>query len=227
MRYAKSLMAALAMCLGFAGAAWAQMGMGMRPPQIPGEFKPVIGSGAQYSMTTKNGKMDMAIATVGKETVDGADGYWTETRILSGQGAGTIMKQLMVLGGGQPGIKRMIVQPAGRGPMELPVGMMGGMAGGMGGRPSKPEGGAPQSKGEMVGTESITVPAGTFECEHFRSQSQSGTSDVWFTTKVSPYGMVKMTSADTSMTLEKVLTNEKSQITGEPQKMNFPGMPPH
>jgi hypothetical protein len=226
MKQVKRLMAALVLCVGFAGAAWAQMGMGMRPPQIPGEFKPVVGSGAQYSMTMKNGKMDMAVAIVGKETVDGADGYWSETRILSGQGAGTIMKQLMVLSGGQPGIKRMIVQPAGRGPMEFPMGMMGAMGGGMGGRPAKSEGGTPQGKGEMLGSESVTVPAGTFDCEHYRSQSEHGNADVWFTTKVSPYGLVKMTSEDTSMVLEKVLTNEKSQITGEPQKMNFPGMPP-
>jgi hypothetical protein len=78
--------------------------------------------------------------------------------------------------------------------------------------------------GEVVGTESVTVPAGTFECEHYQNKSERGTADVWFTTKVSPYGMVKMTSPDQSMVLEKVLTNETSQIKGEPQKMNFPGM---
>ena len=42
---------------------------------------------------------------------------------------------------------------------------------------------------------------------------------------LAPYGLVKMTSADTNMVLVKVLDHETSQITGEPQKMNFPGMP--
>lgn len=227
MKYLRSIIIAFSLCLGLSAAAWAQMGMGMRPPHIPGEFKPVVGSGAQYEMSTKQGKTEMVVAVVGKESVDGADGYWMETRMLGGKGPGMIMKQLMVLSGGQPGIKRMIVQTPPRPPMEMPIGMMG-MMGGMAKNAPKPEGGgAPQGRGELLGTESVTVPAGTFECQHFRSETEYGTSDVWFTTKVSPYGLVKMTSRDTTMVLEKVLEHETSQITGEPQKMNFPGMPPH
>jgi hypothetical protein len=227
MKYFRNTTIAFAIWLGFAGAAWAQMGMGMRPPQIPGEFKPVVGSGAEYQITTKREPMmDMAIAIVGKESVEGADGYWTEMRMMSGRGSGTIMKHLMVMTGGSPGIKRMIVQPPGQPPMELPVGMMG-MAGNMPKPQAGEHGPGGQGNGEMLGTESVTVPAGTFECQHYRSQSEHGTADLWVTTKVSPYGLVKMTSEDTSMVLQKVLTNETSQIKGEPRKMNFPGMPPH
>jgi len=225
MRTLRNIVVAGALCFGCAAAALAQMGMGMRPPQIPGEFKPVVGSGAQYQITTKQGNIEMAVAVVGKETVDGADGYWMEQRMLGGKGAGMISKLLMVISGGQPGIKRMIVQMPPRPPMEMPVGMMGMMGGMAKGAPKPEAGGGPQGKGELVGTESVTVPAGTFECQHYRSQSATGTADVWFTSKVAPYGLVKMTSAETSMTLEKVLEHETSQITGEPQKMNFPVMP--
>ena len=225
MRTLRNIVVAGALCFGSAVAALAQMGMGMRPPTIPGEFKPVVGSGAQYQMTTKQGNLDMAVAVVGKESVNGADGYWMEQRMLGGKGAGMISKLLMVMSGDQPGIKRMIVQMPPRPPMEMPVGMMG-MMGGMAKNAPRPEaGGGPQGKGELLGTESVTVPAGTFECQHYRSQSEHGSADVWFTTKVSPYGLVKMTSADTTMVLEKVLSNETSQIKGEPQKMNYPGMP--
>jgi hypothetical protein len=221
MRYAKSMVFVLALCLGCAGAAWAQMGMGMRPPDIPGIFKPVVGSGAQYTVTSKKeAPMDMAIAVVGKESVDGGEGYWTEIRMLSGKGAGMIMKQLMVMTGEQAGIKRMIVQPPGRPPMEMPIGMMGMMKN----MPKPQAGGKNHGMGEMVGTESVTVPAGTFECQHYRDKSDHGTTDVWFTSKISPYGMVKMTSSDTTMVLDKVLSGETSAIKGEPMKM--PGMPP-
>lgn len=227
MKYSKCIILAAVLCAGSAAAAWAQMGMGMRPPTIPGEFKPVVGSGAQYAMTVKGGqKMEMAIAVVGKETFEGQEGYWMETRILGeGRGAGMIMKQLMVMSGDKPGIKRMIMQPPGRPPMEMPIGMMGGMGRGM--PKSQPEThGQGKVMGEVVGTETITVPAGTFECQHFRSHTEQGANDVWVSTKVSPYGMVKMTSEDgTSGVLEKVLEHETSQITGEPQKMSFPGMP--
>ena len=226
MKNTRNFAAAFALFFGCAAAAWAQMSMmGMRPPTIPGEFKPVVGSGAEYQITTKKEPMmDMAMAIVGKESVDGADGYWMETRMMSGKQSGTIIKVLMVMTGATPGVKRMIMQPPGGPPMEMPMNMMG--MGGMRGSAPKPQAGAPgQGKGEMLGTESVTVPAGTFVCEHYKSQSEHGTADVWFTTKVSPYGMVKMTSEDTSMVLQKVLTNETSQIKGEPQKMNFPGMP--
>ena len=74
----------LTVCLGFAGIAVAQFGM--RSPQIPGAFKPVVGSGAQYEIATKKDpKMEMAYAIVGKESVDGADGYWMEIRMLGGR----------------------------------------------------------------------------------------------------------------------------------------------
>ncbi|HEV2351419.1 MAG TPA: hypothetical protein VG028_16415 [Terriglobia bacterium] len=223
MKLTKNLILVIAVTVVCAAASWAQM-MGMRPPQIPGEFKPVVGSGAQYTITNKKApSMDMAVAIVGKESVDGQDGYWMENRMLSGKGAGMITKMLMVIGGDQPGVKRMIMQPPGRPPMEMPMGMMGMMKN----VPKAQAGGTygGNGKGELVGTESVTVPAGTFECQHYQKKSDQETTDIWFTTKVSPYGMVKMTSADTTMVLDKVLTNETSQIKGEPQKMNFPGMP--
>lgn len=222
MRYARFMVLTITMCLGFAGAAAAQMGM--RPPQIPGEFKPVVGSGSQYEISTKKDpKMEMAYAIVGKESVDGAEGYWMEIRMLSGKGEGMVMKQLMVMSGGTPGLKRMIMQMPGRPPMEMPVGMMGGMMKDMP-KHTATETGQGHGMGEKVGTETVTVPAGTFMCDHYRSHSEHGTSDIWISTKVAPYGLVKMTSEDTTMVLQKVLTNETSQIKGEPQKMNFPGM---
>jgi len=73
-----------------------------------------------------------------------------------------------------------------------------------------------------VGSESVTVPAGTFDCEHYRKQTAEGTVDVWVSTKVSPYGTVKMTSGQMTMVLEKVLSNETSHIKGEPQKFEMP-----
>ena len=222
MRYATRMVLTITMCLGIAGAAVAQMGM--RPPQIPGEFKPVVGSGAQYEISTKKDpKMDLAYAIVGKESVDGAEGYWMEIRMLSGKGEGMIMKELMVMTGETPGPKRMIMQMPGRPPMEMPMGMMSGMMKNMP-KQTATETGSGHGMGEKVGMEPIVVPAGTFLCDHYRSQSDRGTADVWVSTKVAPYGLVKMTSEDTTMVLEKVLTNETSQIKGEPQKMDFPGM---
>jgi hypothetical protein len=70
----------------------------------------------------------------------------------------------------------------------------------------------------------VTVPAGAFLCDHYQDKSGNGTTDVWASAKVSPWGAVKANTPDSSMVLQKVLTGETSKITGEPQKMGFPGM---
>jgi len=71
----------LAICLFVASAASAQMGMDLfKKPDIAKAFNPVVGKGAQYLNTTtssspaKTSTMEMSI--VGKESVEGKDGYW-------------------------------------------------------------------------------------------------------------------------------------------------------
>lgn len=227
MHHAKRLLWVLVISLAATiTAAGQRMGMG-QAPHIPGMFAPVVGSGAEYQITTEKGEpLDWTYAVVGEEDVDGQKGYWLEIR-TNARGGEMIMKQLMVTGGATPGIKRMIMQPPGRGPMEMPVGMMNRMMR-HGAESAEAKGsGAGHGMGEIVGTETITVPAGTFTCEHYRSTSNGETSDMWVSTKVAPYGLVKMTSAKTTMTLQKTLEHETSKITGEPQKMPMiPGMPP-
>jgi hypothetical protein len=213
----------IALALGFTTSGWSQGmrgGRGQQAPQLLGEFKPLIGSGAQYQMTGKNGTMTFAYVIVGQENVEGNTGYWMEIRTQGpGMSGEMVMKELMVMGGEKPQIKRMIMQSPGQQPIEMPMGMMGGM-----GRRQQATGagGGDTSPGVKVGTETITVPAGTFECDHYRKQEPRGTVDVWTTGKVSPYGMVKMSSEQMTMELAKVLSNETSHIKGEPQKLNIP-----
>jgi hypothetical protein len=216
----KMAAAVIAMALGFTSGGWTQGmrgGMGRQAPHLLGDFKPVIGSGAQYQMTVQNRTMSYAYVVVGKEDVEGSRGYWMEIRSQGAEMPGEmVMKQLLVLGGDKPQIKRMIMQSPGRPPMEMPSMMMG-----MGQR-GQGSGAGDTSLGEKVGAETITVPAGTFECDHYRKQEPRGTVDVWISSKVSPYGTVKMTSGEMTMALEKILSNETSHIQGEPQKMDIP-----
>ena len=209
----------IALALGFATCGWTQSmggGMGRLMPRMLGAFKPVVGSGAQYQMTAQNRTMSFAYVIVGQEDVEGSAGYWMEIRSENpGMPGEMVMKQLIVTGGDKPQIKRMIMQMPGRPPMEMPMGMLG-----MGQR-GQGSGAGDTSPGEKVGSETITVPAGTFECEHYRKVEPHGTMDVWISSKVSPYGTVKMSSGEMTMVLEKVLSNETSHIKGEPQKMDM------
>jgi hypothetical protein len=73
-------------------------------------------------------------------------------------------------------------------------------------------------KAEIVGTDTVTVPAGTFSCTHYRMKD--GTGDAWVSDKVSPWGLVKSQDKDTSVVLAKVITDAKDHITGTPKKFD-------
>jgi len=229
MRFLKSSVMMVALSLALAGGLRAQRGGGMgamfgNMPSMPGLQNPTVGSGSEYQITAKGKEMDVAMVALGKEDVNGATGYWMEQRITSAETGGEmVMKSLTVVSESQAGIKRMIIQRPGQPPMEMPAMMMSMMASHQHAAPPAGAGGK-ADRGELVGTESVTVPAGTFSCQHYRKQESTGPVDIWVSTDVSPYAMVKMTSADTTMVLKKTLTNESSHIKGEPQKMQIPGM---
>ena len=143
-------------CVGIAAVAWGQRMA--QPPPMMGEFKPVVGSGAQYEVSIKGEKSTWTYSVVGKESVQGQDGYWLEMRMEGGKAGGTVMKQLLVMSDGKPEVKRMIMQSPGQAPMEMPMTMMGMMKGK--GKASS------EGMGEKAGTEPVIVPAGTHLCAH-------------------------------------------------------------
>ncbi|MGD0543209.1 MAG: hypothetical protein ABSB65_02260 [Candidatus Acidiferrales bacterium] len=196
-------------CSLLAGAALAQMGR-FSAPHVMGFWNPVVGAGAVYTVQPAKGdKTEMQIAIVGKEQVDGKDAYWYEMAFNHGNGE-MIMKSLMVLNGADTHVSRMIMQMPGRPPMEMPTQMMHQD------RTTQPA--DIRSDAEDLGSETVTVPAGTFTCEHYRTKKTGG--EVWVSQKVSPYGLVKSKTNDTSMELTKVITGAKDQITGTPQPFN-------
>lgn len=75
-----------------------------------------------------------------------------------------------------------------------------------------------RDKAELVGTESVTVPAGTFSCQHYHMKD--GSADAWVSDKVSPWGLVKAQGKDSSMVLTKVITDAKDHITGPVKKFD-------
>jgi hypothetical protein len=188
--------------------------MMLRPPNIPGvQFDQEVGAGAEYRIGSQ---FSLALVTVGKESVDGQDGYWMEARLDGGPNAKLIMKVLLVGGAMDPDVKRIVIQLPGRPPMEVPQGELRERARDLGGRqPSS------QWTSQSLGSENMTVSAGTFECQHFRITNSGKTADYWISPSVHAYGIVKMASSDGTslLVLKRVLEHETSQIHGEPQKM--------
>jgi len=194
--------------------------MGVRPTPMPrGLFTPVVGAGAEYEITTAEGqKMNIEFAIVGKEAVNGHDAYWMEwtTNAMGGE---MVMKVLTVPGDTTV-TTRTIMQMPGRPPMEMPQQMAGRMN-------SQSVPADIHAVAEQVGSESVTVPAGTFTCEHYRMKDGSG--DTWVSAKVSPFGVVRHQGKDSTMVLTQLITDAKDKIVGTPQPFNpmqMIGQPP-
>src|ERR1700683_2734529 len=192
-----------------AAGASAQMGMGMRPSMPSGIFTPTVGAGAAYEVTSSDGKTQpIEFALVGKESVNGKDGYWMEWTTSTGRTGQMIMKTLIVPGA-TDAPTRMIMQMGGGQPMEMPTqGRMGAQA--------KPNTDIREG-GQDLGKESVTVPAGTFSCEHYRSKDGG---DVWISSQVPLFGMVKSVNNGSTMVLTKAITGAKDKITGTPVPFN-------
>ena len=202
----------VAVLFAAASSVWGQPSV-VRPPEMSGPFQPVVGSGATYRIVTgQNPEIQFSYAIVGKE----GDAYWMEIRTGTPKGE-MVMKQLMSVpsDGKPPRPTRMIMQVARKPPMELPVSTIDASAG----RAQSQIAANAHGLGERIGMETITVAAGSFECEHYKRESNGKHSDLWVSSKVSPYGLVKMTSGETHLELQKTLVNETSRITGEPMKL--------
>lgn len=209
MKTATRSLLSLFIAFTFAQVATAQMGMG-GPPTLAGVFNPTVGSGASYEMVKKEGgeKTAFDIYVVDKE----AGGYWIEYAMQNPRMGGSMyMKSLMARQSDDIMIQRTIVQMAGRPPMDMTSMMKM--------HPMQSQ----QSKADMradaqnLGTETITTPAGTFSCQHWRGKKDG--SEYWLSDKVTPWNLVKMTGANNTMTLVKVITGAKTRITGTPVSM--------
>jgi hypothetical protein len=191
----------------------AQM-FGPRPPTLSGIWHPVVGTGAAYEMTKDGKKNQMEILIVGKEDVDAKPAFWLEMAMTDQRTSQPVyVKSLMSVSDNTITSTRMVMQMPGQDPMEMDL-TTNPMGRGM--KQTTPV--TIADKAEIVGTESVTVPAGTFSCTHYRMKD--GTGDAWVSDKVGPWGLVKSQDKDSSIVLSKVITDAKDHITGTPKKFD-------
>lgn len=201
--------------LAFAALAGAQRGGGgplggMMGPQVRGLFNPVVGGGAQYEVQQTGGKkLDVEIDLLGKESVNGKDGYWIEITTSDTPMGQVVLKTLTAPDGSGISVSRTIMQMGGGQPMEMPQ---------MGRASQQTQNIDIRNNADKVGSESVTTPAGTFTADHYRAKD--GTGDFWLSEKVSPYGLIKSQDKDRTIVLTKVVTDAKDRITGTPVPFN-------
>lgn len=212
MKRMQFVLLAAAVCLLATHHASAQLGMNIfKKPNIADLFKPVVGSGALYETQASNRQKDasqMEMAIVAKEMVDGQQGYWMEFghKALSDPGP---MRYSKILVTNDFQFKKLIFQQPGQPAMEMPFNPT---------QQAKNNMHEELDKWHQVGSESITVPAGTFSCTHWKKDT--GTGDVWASDKISPMSVVKMVTQDETMVLVKVINGATDHITGPVTKFD-------
>jgi len=193
--------------LALAAPVGAQMGMdAFQRPALMKVFHPVVGKGARYASTSKTGGQAWTeeLSIVGKDTVDGKDAYWMEmVRIddKSGEHGG---KALITVDDFQ--VHRMVMEVPGQGLMEMPANML--MTSAKAGQHIQEN----MKEWHSVGSDTITVPAGTFSCEHWRNDKKN--EDMWASDKVVPFGMVKQAGPTSEMVLVKTLDSVQDRYSG-------------
>jgi hypothetical protein len=198
-------------------ASWpaaAQYGFGggaMTPPEFRGVLNPVVGSGAVYQVTNASGgaatNSEVEIIIVGKDSVAGKDAYWVEIGMKNANMGQIYVKVLDSIDDKKIMTSRMIMQMPGQPPMEMPSQMVNMQ------QQRAPATTDVRDSTVLVGTESVTTPAGTFSCQHYKTKDGKG--DFWLSSQVTPWGLVK-TSGDAQMELVRVITGATDHITGTP-----------
>jgi hypothetical protein len=165
-----------AFCLVAVSSANAQLGVGMfKRPNIANIFHPVVGGGAAYERTDNDGqKSTMEMSIVGSEMVGTKQGYWMEFT-HSGRGdKQPVSGKSLVTPDDFKFHKMVFMMPGSSQPVEMD------MDAAQSHRETMEK---DLDKWHSVGTESVTVPAGTFSCEHW--SKDDGKGDVWVSSKVS------------------------------------------
>ena len=203
------MLVAAVLCTIFATAARAQMGMDFfKKPAISDIFKPEVGSGAVYETERNQKKSTVEMSVIGREPVDGKDAYWLEFGHTDPR-TGTMTYGKMLVTKDDFQFHRLIFQQAGQAPMEMPMDPTTQQRSRMTDE---------MEKWHKVGPETITVPAGTFACDHWTKDDGKG--DVWVSAKITPMSLVKEVTPTNSMVLVKVITDAKDHITGTPTKFD-------
>lgn len=140
----------------------------------------------------KGERAQVEITIVGKEDVNGKIGYWLETANSSPNGSEVYFKDLMITVNEGLAYAKRIKQVSGQDAIEFDMNANSGE------RMTTPS--DIREEAELIGSETISVPAGTFACQHYRLRSGSG--DVWVSDKVSPWGLVKMLFKNENQPLE-------------------------
>jgi hypothetical protein len=181
--------------------AWAQ---GIVSDVFSGALiKPEPGVYAWYDLkdNTEGKTFFLRLAVVGEEKVNRKKGHWLETEVIPQVGFPAVYKMLLTGPAGDPkNIHQIIVKEGLRAPESIPVDHS----------TDAKTGTDSGEKRESLGKEKIATGQGEIEAEHVvitkpkqDNPAEVQKMDVWLNDEVRPMGIVKMTSADGELLLQR------------------------
>jgi hypothetical protein len=184
-----------------------------------------VGQWSQYQMTAPEAGMqsgEARLAIVGQEDVSGQAHYWYEMSMTGQQGPMIVQFLVPSYPYAVEDVQGIIMKAGNQPAMKMPAQMLSMMQNQSGFDPSESFG-EECERAEVIGRETVTVPAGTFETLHMRASGGGETSDVWVAPDI-PFGLVKVQGAQGfEMILLERGADATSSITETPQEM--PGIP--
>jgi hypothetical protein len=170
-------------------------------PELRKYWNPLVGEGAVYEVTGADGtKRTEEFDILSAETLEGKKAYWLEVSIAFPKAAGKVYEKSLVIPA-EFRARKVIAQLPGMAAMEMPA--SGSMV------VPKDD---PNSKATKAASETITVPGGSFLCEHY--QNADG-SEEWVSDKVVPMKVVKSVGpTKETRVLMKTTSQVKDAIKG-------------
>jgi len=180
---------------------------------------PPVGRWAEYqALYNKKDPYTIRYAVVGGERRGGKDLKWLELRMIGEKKEGNVVYQMLVPGSAaELGNVEEIVLKTGHKPAMKMDGVMLNMIRAQMEKQSFLSDACKDVT--LVGPESVTVPAGKFQTQHFRSDKY--TSDSWLSSDI-PFAMVKSVGQNYEMALRSYGAGAKSSITEKPQSVAGP-----
>lgn len=210
----------------YVAAALAALGAASLPAQdLAGLCRAVadlkVGQWSSYDVSGGESPGRLRFAIVGSEQVGDSTYLWMEYAQTSQDPNRSGIYQVLISGLAHASSPRAAILKSGNRPaMKMPSQMLGMMSGQSSRNNSAMDWAKKCESGQVVGWESVTVPAGTMRALHVKA----GDADLWATAEI-PFGIVKLHEKKGS---ELVLTGHgmgaKSSITETPQEMSIPMM---
>lgn len=182
---------------------------------------PAVGRWAEYKALYDKKPYTIRYAVVGSEKREGQDLKWVELKMRGEDKDKNLIYQMLVPGSPTEmgNVQEIVFKPGQKPAMKMSGAMLSMVRGQMEKQSILSE---LCKDVALVGSESVTVPAGKFQTSHFRSEKYK--SDSWVSPEV-PFALVKSVGDKHDMALVAVGSGAKPSITEKPQEMPVMGGP--